>query len=392
MSTDSTFVESLFIDTLRESSGKDEMKTETDPSSEDENDTTAQQVPEVLKEVESELGGTSAIEYDDASRKAEPSKPRFSYRIEYRDRQTNQLLSHRTQDEKDKPDFSQIDGPIFEAVTCYKILADANTNLAFRSLSLPTYSLRISSIALINAIHSVVRYYPGQDLSGEYISIPWPYPILVHHYDELQQFRHDCLSKPHEELCVREKDAPEHIRILLEYLDEEVMGEVRKERERNRAGVATYDWRWLALKPGVTMIKKDSDDAGWDSRVIHSVTGGTLTNPPSSWSVRSWNLNYVDGIVRRVWSTDFTFFKFDGERFDDDFDDTIKFIDPTESDEFRNEEGALELIKSGEKYAEMLEPKYFQHRGEDTVFSQASVSALQLNVSILSHALTLITD
>lgn len=45
--------------------------------------------------------------------------------------------------------------------------------------------IRIYSRSIINALQSVVNYYPGQDLVSMPVDIRWPYAILIHHWDEL---------------------------------------------------------------------------------------------------------------------------------------------------------------------------------------------------------------
>ncbi|KAF4887174.1 hypothetical protein CGCF415_v012311 [Colletotrichum fructicola] len=304
------------------------------------------------------------IEENLATDEDEQGKPRIGYRIEYRNRWSNDLLSERIHDGDDQSDIDQSYGPIFEVVTSYKVMArgtETHTGVAVKSLSLPTYTIRIYSLALMNSIQSVVRYYPGQDLSGEYITIPWPYPVLVHHYDELHQFRNDCLSKSQDELCIRERDAAEHLGILLEYLEQQVMEQVREEKERNRRGFATFDWRWVANKPGVTILSKLSQDTDWTAYVVHSVAGGILDNPPSPWVIKTWRLDFDGQFVHRVWNFEAKWLKFDGERREADQASEIRYLDPTSNDQYRNDEVALELIRSGERFVEMLKPKCYQH-------------------------------
>ncbi|KAF4854276.1 ATPase family AAA domain-containing protein 3A [Colletotrichum siamense] len=318
-----------------------------------------------------------------------PMQPRIGYRVEYRNRFTNDLLTERVQEKGNESIINQSDGPIFEIVTSYKVVAqtlDANMDLALNSQSLPNYALRIHSVALINAIQSVVRYYPGQDLSGEYITIPKPYPVLVHYYDELQNFRKDCLSRPDEELCIREKDAAEHLHILLKYLDTEVMKDVREEQERNKRGFATFDWRWVAHKPGITVLEKEERDPDWSAYVIHSIEGGVLNNPPSPWKVRSWKLDYDGRFIQRVWNEPTVWNKFDGERKEIDHGEVTKFIDPTVNESYLEDESAQELIENGKSFVKMLEPKCYQHKGKTADFPHIEIDGLvMIDVNSFQH-------
>lgn len=307
-----------------------------------------------------------------------PLKPKIGYRVEYRNRWTDQLIAEEVQEEDKRPVIHQSDGPIFEVVTSFKIFAETmktENNFDINSQSFGSYAIRIHSIALINAIQSVVRYYPGQDLSGTYITIPKPYPILVHHYKQLQDFRNRCLSMPQDELCIRERDAAEHLSILLEYLDNEVMKDVREEQERNKRGLSMFEWRWVALRPGVTVLERADHDSLWEASVVHSVRGGVLENPLTSWEVDTWSMKYDGRFISRVMNRTTMWPKFDGERHDirDSGEETI-FIDPVEDEDCLDTELAQELIANGKEYMGMLKPKCFQHHGRSISFPQIEVS------------------
>ncbi|KAF5500539.1 Lon protease [Colletotrichum siamense] len=356
--------------------GDEKEEPESHPCADVEDDAVAEENVGNLTGAEDALDELGQVERDEVAHEAEPANPRVGYRVEYRNRRTNEFISHRIHDGTYAPDIDQTGNPIFEVITSYKVLADTTIDLAVNSLALPTYSLRIHSLALINAIQSVVRYYPGQDLSGEYINVPWPYPVLVHHFDELHQFRQDCLSKTRDELCSREKDAAEHLRILIEYLEQEVMKEVREEQERNKKGIETFDWMWVAHKPGVTVFHKGQTHLEWDAGVVHSVTGGTLDNPPSSWAMEIWKLQYGGNVVNRVWDETFLRWKFDGERKEIRENSGLKFMDPTTSDQFLDDEIARGLIKRGQSYVEMLKPRCYQYKGKSEDFNSIGMDSL----------------
>ncbi|KAF0322177.1 ATPase [Colletotrichum asianum] len=367
---------STTTDTLRRGSEGNEVEAKPRPSVEVEDDGIAQEDLRNISGTEDEPDELDYVENDEVAHEFEPAKPRIGYRVEYRHRLTNDLLYHRIHDGNQYSHISQTGNPIFEVVTTYKVLRETNTDTTFNSLALPTNNLRIHSIALINAIQSVVQYYPGQDLSGEYITIPWPYPVLVHHFDELEQFRKDYSSKARDELCIREKNAAAHLRVLLQYLEEEVMRDVREEQERNKKGLETFDWLWVSHKPGRTVLTKGVIDYDWQPKVVHSLTGGTLDNPPSAWLIHSWRLAYNGYVVQRVWNQRETVLKYDGERESITENFATKVFDPSTSDQFLGDESALELIRNGKRYAEMLEPRCYQHRGETAGPSPIKVDGL----------------
>lgn len=323
----------------------------------------------------------------DLNYQTKQTKPWIGHRIEYRNRGTDELISEKVQDPGNQPVVNQIDGPIFETITTYKVVPQggATPSPMFASQSLPHYGLRIHSIALINAIQSVVRYYPSQDLSGEFITVPRPYPVLVHHYDELQQFRQDCLSRPAADLCVRERQAAEHLRVLLEFLDKEVMEDVRKEQERNKRGLHTFEWRWVALRPGATFIQRIYDE--WHAAVIHSLTGGTLENPPQTWDLTRWALDYDGSYIERVWLDEGMCSKFDGEKPDVMVNQEDRVVEITKDGVLQEDETITELVKNGRRFSKMIwEPHSFRHQGKAVRIPHNEVSVLEQIAAVdISH-------
>ncbi|EHK97884.1 hypothetical protein M7I_6382 [Glarea lozoyensis 74030] len=102
--------------------------------------------------------------------------------------------------------------------------------------------MHIHSQAVIHALRSVVRYYPGQSLMGETVVIPAPYMILVHHEKELNEYKERCHpSNLKDPICPRERDAFHDISLVQEFLEQRIMPKVRLERERNMKGLETFD-------------------------------------------------------------------------------------------------------------------------------------------------------
>ena len=48
---------------------------------------------------------------------------------------------------------------------------------------------------LLKEIRGVVRYYPQQSLTGDSIELDAPYPVLVHHLDELEDLHHQLTQR-----------------------------------------------------------------------------------------------------------------------------------------------------------------------------------------------------
>lgn len=291
------------------------------------------------------------------------------YRTELRHRITGELL-HRVDSNmrKNREDDSSGEGPILELVTRY----DTNTSgfqaenqqatswIGQSSASAPAYSLRIYSTALINALQAVVEYYPGQNLSGTSVEIKWPYPVLVHHYDQLRDFKVKCQSKHPSELCAREKDAPEHIDHLIRFLDDNIMERVVTEQERLKEGFFTFENYWVAHKPGRTVATLNKQGI-WSPYVISELTGGSFENPPTSWTIHGWNLNFDGRYLGR------NKFQIHTARFDGEFDLSINtcFIDDLNN----IGGGSLEdSVLYGETWYKLLQKRCRHHMGKSLEF------------------------
>ncbi|KAK8000455.1 ATPase [Apiospora arundinis] len=136
---------------------------------------------------------------------------------------------------------------------------------AIHNVEEPVYAIKLHSPAIINALRAVVQYYPGYHLDRDII-IRSPYCILVHHYDELQEYANERSAKLPESLCVRDRFVGEHMKVLIQFLDETVMKDVRAELERNARGYYTSDHAWLANKPGKTIIENLLSEKNWSAK------------------------------------------------------------------------------------------------------------------------------
>lgn len=210
---------------------------------------------------ESAWAGSQGDQERDHDNKSPPSNVRqdrlwIRYRTEYRDRESDEVVWERDSPTPidDSPErINSAKDPIYEIVTKYIARADYTSskrssqieknrtaNPPAPSFATPaSYQLRIYSPAIRNALNSVVQYYPGQSLSGDVLEVDWPYPVLVHHYDQLQQFREHALLKEPSDLCKREVHAGEDIQALLSYLDQTVMVDVKAEISRLERGCHT---------------------------------------------------------------------------------------------------------------------------------------------------------
>lgn len=263
-------------------------------------------------------------------------------------------------------------GPVFDVVT-KRIAkntdkaAGANSEATAATVSEVKHSIRIYSIAIINALRRVVEYYPGQDLSGEPLELPWPYPILVHHYDKLSDFKSDREQREAETLCMRERNAAEHLGVLLCFLDDDIMKAVREEQTLNQQSLYTFENLWLSYKPGSTVLVKHINDDYPIGYVVQTVSGGTFVSPPTRWEIQGWRLIYDGASIGRVgWVT--TLERFDGAI---DVSDICIFIDKWDDD--TENVRVRELIDWGSVYWSHLKNRCSYHKGISTTFPHNQV-------------------
>ncbi|KAI0190854.1 P-loop containing nucleoside triphosphate hydrolase protein [Astrocystis sublimbata] len=245
----------------------------------------------------------------------------------------------------------------------------------------PIYSLHLISPAIVHALRSVVQYYPSQDLTGE-IVIHWPYPILVHHYDELTKFRDEVAQKDANNLCEKEKGAYEDISLLLEYLDSTIMPKVLEEMKRNAEGWHTFEYSWVKLKPGTTILDRIREDSEHHPRVVHSISGGTFQHPPVPWEMTFWNLIY-DGVYLGRQNSTMYRDKFDGEI---EYNYTIVGNHDDIDDMDNITENISNQIKYGGMYWSYLWKQCRQCKGKTTGVQSQEIDGLVMVDMKLYHA------
>ncbi|KAI0487789.1 P-loop containing nucleoside triphosphate hydrolase protein [Xylaria cf. heliscus] len=312
--------------------------------------------------------------------KDKPKYPWIRYRVEHRDRITNEMLSHRDTREPGPHEVSFNDAgssAAFMLLTTYMtgksspVAASSQAlNRSFSPVtSPPSYSIHLYSPAIVHALRSVVQYYPSQDLTGD-IVIKWPYAILVHHYDELVRFRDSVAQKDEIDTCEREQGACEDLSLLLEYLDRSIMPEVLQERGRNAQGYWTFEYMWVLLQPGTTILLELSEDSNLHPKVIYSMDGGSFQHPPVAWSVWAWDMRYDAEYLGR-YKASITFEKWDG----------LKEIKVTiVGGNLENRDNMSRVVSNqisyGETYWRLLRGKCQQYKGKSQSYPSKEVDGL----------------
>ena len=239
--------------------------------------------------------------------------------------------------------------------------------------SIPQDYLRIYSPAIIHALRSVVTYYPSQNLSSDIIVIHRPYPVLVHHYDELANFRDQHARKDPTTLCSRVVNATKDLDCLLRFLDEQVMGELRKEIERNKSGLYTFKHQWLSHKPGMTLLYRSREDTAWIPGVIHSVSGGSFQSPVQEWRIVLWYMS-SDGeyLTRRTMINSSSVF----EGLSETKEDYLLFDREDMEQMMSKNPAVMEAVNIGKEYWKLLNKQCRFHMGRTKSFPHNEVSTM----------------
>ena len=177
-----------------------------------------------------------------------------------------------------------------------------------------TSKMIIHSLPLLQALRSVVLYYPDQYLTGEEVEIQEPYSVIVHHMRELrviaESFQPDTTSKSLSEKAIAD------VRVLLEFMEPWFKKTIKpiEERLSRTQAVIKFEDLWFLFKPGDDVYLKMLDKvvAGITMNVKQKRVGSSETRP-DNLEVGYWVLS-SDGVkVDREDDTELIP-RFEGER------------------------------------------------------------------------------
>lgn len=239
----------------------------------------------------------------------------------------------------------------------------------------PVTSMKINSLAIINALKSVIEYYPGQSFTDEEVLIRKPYDVLVHHENELTDLRQRYApgaKLSEEEKCERTVDTYEHLGILGAYLQDTLGDSVQAERQRHARGVCTFEMLWLLLKPGIDVYHDERKSGNFNGYVVHS----TLPRVGmEAFVVHMWLLEFNgEYLGRRIFTSEQR--PFDGERDIRELDAfPCEFLenDPKEK---KFEQHRRRLEERGEMYFRLTSRQCMDFRGTTTTYPQKNASLL----------------
>ena len=232
-----------------------------------------------------------------------PKIQRVVHKIEYRHVSTNNIV---WEEESDRfaPTKTPPEQPVIEAITIVFTAQDRSPYSHRREVlrAPPIHSvghkyIQINSAAVVNALRSVVEYFPGQNMIGDSLTISEPYIILIHHEKELAAYRENFApnkTEPDAEPCSIEEETYEHLGIVLEFIQQTLKGSLEKERARHarEVPVCTYDMLWTLFKPGVDVYLDTQSCGILDPYVVRSVNWEIINGSPVRYVISLWNLHY----------------------------------------------------------------------------------------------------
>lgn len=183
----------------------------------------------------------------------------------------------------------------------------------------------IDSVRIVDAFKAMITYYPGLELRGITMTIPEPFCVFYHYYEELKALRetqNHSTESPNENKHTENtttghethnSETVEHLKILCDFIEGQNLKDVELERKRHLQNppVATYRMMWLLFKPGTRIYNFSSGRA--TAGVVISAQTDSGSQRPGLRSLKFWTLDF-DGfkLGRRELSHNFR--PFDGEK------------------------------------------------------------------------------
>lgn len=153
--------------------------------------------------------------------------------------------------------------------------------------------IEITSPAVLEALRSVVDYYPEYDFRTKRLKIHWPYPILTHVRDALTRYR-DLFSS---ESCDATNPfcfnrlAYKHIGVVQDFVQEKVGHLVAIEKERHKRGYATFEMLWLLYEPGTDVYVDFLFLGEWQPHVLKKIEYTGFNDTITNLKVHYWNMH-----------------------------------------------------------------------------------------------------
>ena len=317
------------------------------------------------------------------------SAPKVKYTVEYRQGDDGKLLY--TRNAGDPNVKRSHTGPVFEVIdvnvtdeTKDTIRPaqnksgdgtdrDGNNMAPIVSWAARQY-IRIYSHCVIDALQAVVNYYPRHSVIGDPIEIFEPYAILVHHWDELkeyrEQYRPELLENNEDASDCVVKDTYEHLGYILDFLEDRWGEKVRQEKERWARDVptASYEMLWLLLKPGTDIYYDVDRSKSREPYVVSHVYIDIYNKAVYGYTVRVWHLGGSHYRYIQPEEVRCTIRRYDGER----PIQQLEIFPCRYLDGHAKRQAAL--IKRGKRFLELRQKKCMYFDGESSTTPRREVS------------------
>ena len=130
-------------------------------------------------------------------------------------------------------------------------------------------------------------------MGGESIRILEPFDLVVHHWDQLHEYREQFDPSTRQDDCTVADSTFEEVGILLD-LVHEVMGKAMEEERARHARdvpVCTQKMLWLLLKPGTDVYYDRDDDGDYNPFVIRMASWTFENGTPLTYTIGLWNMD-----------------------------------------------------------------------------------------------------
>lgn len=195
-------------------------------------------------------------------------------------------------------------------VTIQEMHIDFTKPLTEQSIAVDQYGsceIKINSIAIINALNSVIKYWPGLNLNTPSLVIQEPFAILYHHREALQEYadsKSSNLAQKDGERCKREKNVDKHLKLLFGFLDarpEAKKIDMEHERHNRSSPTCTFEMLWMLFSPGTDMFIDIFGDGSYEGFVVKQISGGGLAmSSATPFTIRLWYLDYNGKYIGRT--------------------------------------------------------------------------------------------
>ncbi|KAI1743088.1 hypothetical protein F4680DRAFT_392178 [Xylaria scruposa] len=180
------------------------------------------------------------------------------------------------------------DGSVIEIVTAVDLINVASTGISLENLdnrnvtNIRGTHMIIHSANLSQNIRDTVKFYPGQNLTGDTLIIQEPYACLLHH---MTDFEHLASERNHAD--------SDHVQILLDFLRPRYQQHYIPAKEKSLIAQPTvmFDDLWIIMRPGLLAY------TSWNGHKIGCVLGKSAHLPPNpssdvleKWSIDFWFL------------------------------------------------------------------------------------------------------